>query len=171
LKDTPHIIKLWWVPRIFNQTSLLPIAILSARSTDTKIKDVRQIIMSFDSFEFITLLISIAIEVLIVWVLGRIWKLDWRLLAIVATASTLITHPILWQVFNNLLPTISMEYVPQERLNYLAILLEIPVVIIEGCMYKWVMKYSWQSSLVLSFLANLASYLFGICFMYLVFDW
>ncbi len=127
--------------------------------------------MSFDSFEFVTLLISIAIEVLIVWVLGRIWKLDWRLLATVATASTLITHPILWQVFNNLLPTISAAYTPHEYINSLALLLEIPVVLVEGWMYKWVMKYSWRSSLGLSFAANLASYLFGICFMYLVYDW
>ena len=117
--------------------------------------------MSFDSVEFITLLISIAIEVLVVGIWGKFRQLDWKLLAIVATASTLITHPILWQVFNNLLPSMSWDLHPDSRCNYLALLLEIPVVLVEGVMYKVVMKYSWRSSLILSFVANLGSYLIG----------
>jgi hypothetical protein len=127
--------------------------------------------MSFDRTEFITLLISIAIEALIVGVWGRFRKLNWQILAIVATASTLITHPILWQVFNNLLSSLNIDGSPEDRFNYLALLLEIPVTLVEGIVYKWVMKYSWRSSMGISLMANLSSYLMGLWLMYLAYSW
>jgi hypothetical protein len=123
--------------------------------------------MSFDRVEFITLLISIAVEVSVVGVWGKLRQLDWKLLAIVATTSTLITHPILWQVFNNLLPLVSFDRSPENRFSYLALLLELPVVLVEGIVYKWVMKYSWRSSMGISLIANLTSYLLGLWLMYL----
>ncbi|PSB56323.1 hypothetical protein [Chamaesiphon polymorphus] len=127
--------------------------------------------MSFDSLEFIALIISIAIETAIVSIWGKFRKLEWRLLAIVAAASTLITHPILWQVFNDLLPTINGEGASTDRYNELALLLEIPVFIVEGSIYKWVMKYSWLASMSISSIANLGSYLFGVWFWYAAFGW
>jgi hypothetical protein len=127
--------------------------------------------MSFDRVEFITLLISIAIEALIVSIFGKVRRLEWQLLAIVATTSTLITHPILWQVFNDLLPAMGGDRSPHDRYNYLSMLLEIPVVIVEGLIYKLVMKYSWRLSMSLSLMANLASYLFGLWLMFLAYDW
>jgi hypothetical protein len=126
--------------------------------------------MPFDLLEFITLIISIAIEALVVGIWGKLRKLEWRLLIIVASASTLITHPILWQVFNHLLPTTG-EQVTGDRYKNLALILEIPVVIVEGLMYKWVMKYSWRSSTIVSFVANLASYLFGVWLLFFAYDW
>ncbi|AFY95759.1 hypothetical protein [Chamaesiphon minutus] len=126
--------------------------------------------MSFDSLEFITLLISIAIEATIVSTWGKFRNLEWRLLAIVAAASTLITHPILWKVFNDLLPTINGDRSSDDRYNNLALLLEVPVVIAEGSIYKWVMKYSWLAGMSISLMANLASYLFGVCFLNTTFD-
>jgi hypothetical protein len=127
--------------------------------------------MSFDLAEFITLIISIAIEVAIVSIWGKFRGLVWRRLAIVACASTLITHPILWKIFNDFLPSTSSDLAPISRFNYLAFLLEIPVFIVEGLIYKWVMRYSWRSSFSLAFCANLASYLFGIFVLYAVYDW
>ncbi|WP_310483789.1 hypothetical protein [Chamaesiphon sp. VAR_48_metabat_403] len=118
--------------------------------------------MQLDLLELFTLTISIAIEAAIVSIWGKFRKLAWRRLAIVACASTLVTHPILWKIFSDLLPKMSFELAPSDRFNYLALLLEIPVVIVEGLIYKWVIKYSWRSSLSLSFFANLASYLFGV---------
>jgi hypothetical protein len=127
--------------------------------------------MSFDWLEFIALIISIAIETAIVSIWGKFRKLEWRLLAIVAAASTLITHPILWKVFNDLLPSMNENSSPADRYNDLALLLEIPVFIVEGSIYKWVMKYSWLASMSISLMANLASYLFGVCFLYTAFGW
>ncbi|WP_309738494.1 MULTISPECIES: hypothetical protein [unclassified Chamaesiphon] len=126
--------------------------------------------MSFDRAEFITLLISIAIETLIVGIWGKLRQLDWRLLALVAVASTLITHPILWQVFNDLLPKVNLDRDLEDRFNYLALLLEIPVVLAEGIVYKWVMKYSWRSSMTISLMANLTSYLMGLWLVSLAYD-
>jgi hypothetical protein len=127
--------------------------------------------MSFDSLEFVTLIISIFIETLVVGIWGRFRRLAWRRLAIVACASTLITHPILWKVFNDILPTLGFDLAPVDRFNYLGLFLEIPVVIVEGLIYKWAMRYSWRSSFSLAFCANLASYLFGMFFLYAVYDW
>jgi hypothetical protein len=127
--------------------------------------------MSFDRVEFITLLISIAIEVVIVGIWGKLRQLNWRLLTIVATTSTLITHPILWQVFNDLLPLVNLERSPEHSFNYLALLLEVPVVLVEGIAYKVVTKYSWRSSISISLMANLASYLVGLWLMYLAYSW
>lgn len=127
--------------------------------------------MSFDSLEFITLIISISIETAIVIICGKIRKLEWQLLAIVAAASTLITHPILWKTFNDLLPTMNQDASPADRYNDLALVLELPVVIVEGALYKWVMKYSWLASMGISLMANLASYLFGLWFLDVAFDW
>ncbi len=127
--------------------------------------------MQLDFLELFTLTISIAIEAAIVSIWGRFKGLAWRRLAIVACASTLVTHPILWQVFNDLLPKMSFDLEGTKRFNYLALLLEISVVIVEGLIYKWVMKYSWQSSLSLSFFVNLASYLFGMFILSEIYDW
>jgi hypothetical protein len=127
--------------------------------------------LSFDSLEFITLIISIAIEAASVSLWGKFRKLEWKLLAIVAAASTLITHPILWKVFNDLLPLMNENSSSAERYNDLALLLEIPVFIVEGTIYKWVMKYSWLASMSISLMANLASYLFGLWFLAVAFDW
>jgi hypothetical protein len=127
--------------------------------------------MQLDFLELFTLTISIAIEAAIVSIWGKFTGLAWRRLAIVACASTLVTHPILWKIFNDLLSNINFDLAPTDRFNYLALLLEIPVVIVEGLIYKWVMKYSWRSSLSLSFFANLASYLFGAFVLYAVYDW
>jgi hypothetical protein len=127
--------------------------------------------MSFDLAEFITLIISIAIEAAIVSIWGKFRGLAWRRLAIVACASTLITHPILWKIFNDLLPTMSFDLAPSDRFNYLVFSLEILVIIVEGLIYKWAMRYSWRSSMSLSFVANLASYLFGVFILYAFYDW
>jgi hypothetical protein len=113
-----------------------------------------KLLMIFDRSEFIALTISIAIEALIVGSWGIIRRLEWRSLMMVASASTLVTHPILWKLFNDLLPYLSF--------NTLSLLLEVPVVMIEGWMYKLAIGYSWRSSLALSFGANLGSYTFGL---------
>ncbi len=111
-------------------------------------------LMIFDRSEFTALTISIAIEALVVGIWGIIRRLEWRSLMMVASASTLVTHPILWQLFTALLPDLSF--------NTLSLLLEVPVVMIEGWMYKLAIGYSWRSSFALSFGANLASYTFGL---------
>jgi hypothetical protein len=110
--------------------------------------------MMFDRSEFVALLISIAIESLVVGIWGKIRRLEWRSLILVASGSTLFTHPILWQLFKELLSHVNS--------NLLILSLEMLVVIVEGSMYKWAMGYSWRSSLAISFAANLASYTFGL---------
>jgi hypothetical protein len=110
--------------------------------------------MVFDRSEFIALLISIAIESLVVGIWGKIRRLEWRMLILVASGSTLFTHPILWQLFQ--------ELSPHFNFNLLILSLEFLVAIAEGLMYKWAMGYSWRSSLAISFAANLASYTFGL---------
>jgi hypothetical protein len=110
--------------------------------------------MVFDRSEFIALTISIAIESLVVGIWGKISRLEWRLLILVASGSTLFTHPILWQLVT--------ELSPHFNFNIIVLLLETLVVIIEGMMYKLAMGYSWRSSLTISLVANLASYTFGL---------
>ncbi len=104
--------------------------------------------------ELIALMISIAIESLVVGVWGKIKRLEWRSLILVATGSTLFTHPILWQLVKELSPHVNFDL--------LILSLECLVAIIESLMYKWAMGYSWRSSLTISFAANLASYTFGL---------
>jgi hypothetical protein len=108
----------------------------------------------FDRSELTALIISIAIESLVVGVWSKIKRLEWRSLVLVATGSTLFTHPILWQLVKEL----SSHF----NFNILILLLECLVTTIEGLMYQWAMGYSWRSSLTISFAANLASYTFGL---------
>jgi hypothetical protein len=110
--------------------------------------------MIFDRSEFIALIISIAIESLVVGIWGKIRRLEWRSLILVASGSTLFTHPILWQLVTQLSPHFNF--------SLLILLLEMLVVTIEGLMYKLAMGYSWRSSLTISLVANLASYTFGL---------
>jgi hypothetical protein len=110
--------------------------------------------MVFDRSEFIALIISIAIEALVVGIWGKVRGLEWRSLILVASGSTLFTHPILWQLVT--------ELSPHFNFNIIVLSLEILVVIIEGLMYKLAMGYSWRSSLTISLVANLASYTFGL---------
>jgi hypothetical protein len=110
--------------------------------------------MGFDLSEFMALLISISIESLVVGIWGKIRRLEWRSLILVASGSTLFTHPILWQIVQDRSPHLNF--------NLLILSLEMLVVIVEGSMYKWAMGYSWRSSLAISFAANLASYTFGL---------
>jgi hypothetical protein len=110
--------------------------------------------MTFDRSEFTALIISIAIESLVVGAWGEIRKLEWRSLILVASGSTLFTHPILWQLVK--------ELSPHFNFNILILSLEILVATVEGLMYKLAMGYSWRSSLTISFIANLASYTFGL---------
>ena len=110
--------------------------------------------MIFDRSEFIALMMSIALESLVVGVWGKVRRLEWRSLILVASGSTLFTHPILWELFKQL----STDF----DFNLLILSLESFVVIVEGLMYKWAMGYSWRSSLMISFAANLASYTFGL---------
>jgi hypothetical protein len=110
--------------------------------------------MVFDRSEFIALIISISIEALVVGIWGKVRGLEWRSLILVASGSTLFTHPILWQLVTELSPHFNFRII--------VLSLEILVVIIEGLMYKLAMGYSWRSSLTISLVANLASYTFGL---------
>lgn len=110
----------------------------------------------FDRAEFMALVISIAIEALFVGIWGKVRQLKWRSLILVASASTLVTHPILWKLFTDLSPYFSF--------NILVLCLETCVAIVEAVIYKLTMRYSWRSSLCLSFAANLCSYTFGLLF-------
>lgn len=112
--------------------------------------------MFFDLAEFIALIFSMIIESLFVACCGKILRLNWRFLIAIACAATLITHPIIWQLFINLSPYLSF-YVR-------SLLLETLVFIFEGFIYKWATGYSWRLSMGLSFGANLASYSCGILF-------
>ncbi|WP_310489560.1 hypothetical protein [Chamaesiphon sp. VAR_69_metabat_338] len=121
----------------------------------------------FDLLEFTALIISIAIESLVVSIWGIYFKLEWRLLAIVAAMSTAITHPILWQACNHALLT-NNDIGSAIQNNYFILSLEIWVTIFEGWIYKLVMKYSWRSSLLIAGTANLSSYLFGIFYWWAI---
>jgi hypothetical protein len=109
--------------------------------------------MSFDTQQFIALILSIVIEGIFVAIWAQIWKLNGRSLVVVASASTLITHPILWQVFIDLSSGLSFPVLS---------LLEIPVVLFEGGMYRWVTGYPWLNCFGLSLGANLTSYIGGL---------
>ncbi len=112
--------------------------------------------MMLDRAELMALVISIAIESIFVGIWGQFRRLKWQSLILVASASTLVTHPILWKLFTDLAPYFNF--------NILTIFLETCVAIAEGGMYKLTMGYSWRSSLGLSFAANLCSYSFGLVF-------
>lgn len=112
--------------------------------------------MFFDREEFIALIFSMVIESLFVACWGKILRLHWRFLIAVACAATLITHPVIWQLFINL--SLYLNFYVR------SLLLETLVFIFEGLIYKWVTGYSWRLSMSLSFGANLASYSGGILF-------
>jgi hypothetical protein len=100
------------------------------------------------------LLLSIAIESLVAIGCAKYLRFDRHLLVITASATTLMTHPILWQLFTDLLAQISYEW--------RVFILETLVVLVEGLAYKLVTRYSWRISLGLSFGANFTSYLCGV---------
>jgi hypothetical protein len=100
------------------------------------------------------LLLSIATESLFAIGCAKYLRLDLNSLVITASAATLITHPILWQLFT----TLSMQMSVELR----TLVLETLVVLVEGFAYKLVTRYSWKLSLGLSFSANFTSYLCGL---------
>jgi hypothetical protein len=100
------------------------------------------------------LLLSIATESLFAIGCAKYLRLDRKLLVITASAGTLITHPVMWQLFTTLSTQISFEW--------RVAILEALVFLVEGLAYKLVTRYSWQLSLGLSFGANLTSYLCGV---------
>jgi hypothetical protein len=112
--------------------------------------------MVVDLYEFTALLLSIAIESCIVFMIGKTRRLNGQILMLSAISSTLITHPFLWKLFLDLEP----------HLNFVArsLLLETGVVLIEGFLYRWITQYSWRCAMGLSFCANLTSYLAGLLF-------
>jgi hypothetical protein len=110
--------------------------------------------MLFDRSESIALVISIVIESLFVACWGRLYHLNWRSLVIAATGGTLITHPLLWQIFIALPSSLSF--------NDRSLLLEPLVAIFESIIYRLVAGYSWKLCVALSFGANLVSYTCGI---------
>jgi hypothetical protein len=85
---------------------------------------------------------------------AKYFKLDGKLLAIIATAATLITHPIMWQLFTTLAARMSYDL--------RVLVLEILVFLVEGVAYKLATTYSWRLSLGLSFGANFTSYMCGV---------
>jgi hypothetical protein len=110
--------------------------------------------MLFDRAEFIALVISIGLESLFVICWGGFYRRDWKLLTIAATIGTLITHPILWQLFIRLSPYLSF--------NIRSIFLELLVALFEGIIYRMVTGYNWKTCLALSLSANLCSYSVGL---------
>jgi hypothetical protein len=110
--------------------------------------------ISFDRSQSIALVISIVIESLFVACWGQLYRLNWQSLVIAATGGTLVTHPLLWQIFIALPSSLSFT----DR----SLLLEPLVAIIEGIVYRLVTGYSWRLCAALSFGANLASYTCGI---------
>ncbi len=104
--------------------------------------------------EFIALIISIIIESSFVWICANLLDLNGKLLIICATTGTLITHPVIWDLFVRLSPYLNFEM--------RSLILELLVVLVEGCIYKLVTSYSLQMSMSLSFSANLASYTCGL---------
>lgn len=100
------------------------------------------------------LILSIVIESLVAIGYAKYFKLDGKLLAITAIAATLITHPILWQLFAALAAHLSFDL--------RTIILETLVFLAEAIIYKLATPYSWQLSLHLSFVANLSSYMCGV---------
>jgi hypothetical protein len=100
------------------------------------------------------LALSIVTESLFAIGCAKYFKLEGKLLAITAGAATLITHPILWQLFDNLSTHTSY--------NLRVLVLETLVFLVEGVAYKLATTYSWRLSLGLSIGANFTSYMCGV---------
>lgn len=100
------------------------------------------------------LVLSIVTESLFAIGCAKYLKLDGKLLAITASAATLITHPIMWQLFTTLSHHISFDL--------RVLFLEILVFLAEGIAYKLATPYSLRLSLGLSFGANFSSYMCGV---------
>jgi hypothetical protein len=100
------------------------------------------------------LILSIVTESLFAIGYAKYFKLDGKLLVITASAATLVTHPILWQLFTTLAANLSFDV--------RVLILETLVFLVEGVAYKLATTYSWQLSLGLSFGANITSYTCGV---------
>lgn len=108
----------------------------------------------FDRTEFIALLISLGSESLFGMAGSKIFTLNWRLVTTAAMVGTLITHPILWQLFLYLSPHLSFVI--------RSLLLEFLVVIFECLVYRIITGYRWQTCVLLSGGANFCSYSLGL---------
>jgi hypothetical protein len=100
------------------------------------------------------LILSIVTEGLFAIGCAKYFKLDGKLLVLTASAATLVTHPIVWQLFTTLAAHLSFDL--------RVLILETIVFLGEGVAYKLATPYSWQLSLSLSFGANLTSYTCGV---------
>jgi hypothetical protein len=100
------------------------------------------------------LLLSIATESLVAICWAKYFRLDGKLLALTASAATLITHPIMWQSFATLAAYLSFDL--------RVLVLETLVFLVEGVAYRLATTYSWRLSLGLSFGANFTSYACGM---------
>ncbi|HIK07966.1 MAG TPA: hypothetical protein IGS40_25310 [Trichormus sp. M33_DOE_039] len=109
--------------------------------------------------QLLALLISWGIEVPIVLITLAItrqlssWQDIYNVL-ILACVATLFTHPLAWESNQILIPY--MEF-------FLRVgLIESCVVIVEGIWYTLILKLGWTQGLLLSLIANTASFLGGL---------
>jgi hypothetical protein len=105
--------------------------------------------------EIEALALSIAIEAPIAWLLA--WRAGWPRPWQVAAASavaTAVTHPQLWAAA-------LWAYARFEPLPAL-LALEAIVVLIEGGLIAWIARLTIRQAMMVSFLANAGSMLFGL---------
>jgi hypothetical protein len=105
----------------------------------------------------IALTLSIAIETPLAMFLVRNQQLSqWAMLlvAVVAAAATLFTHPIVWAL-NQLLANFWSFPIR-------AVIVETLAILVEGVIYWQVLGWMWSRSFQISLITNLASFSLGL---------
>jgi hypothetical protein len=97
--------------------------------------------------------LTLVIEGAVAFFLAPRLGVNGRRAALAAIVGSALSHPIFWSAAHGLAPLLGRLTVP---------LLEAVVVAGESLAYRGLATKSWRAALVLSLLANLASYLTGL---------
>ncbi len=96
--------------------------------------------------------ITLAVEAAVAALLARRFGANWRRAALAAALGSALTHPVFWNAAYWLYPALKGFAVP---------LLEALVIAVESAGYRLLATPRWRTALILSALANAASWLMG----------
>ena len=101
-----------------------------------------------------SLIFTIVIETIVIFILNRILKLkiNWKILLFSGILTSFATLPYLWFV---------IIYFVRSRFWYVVVS-ELSAFLLESVIYHFILKVNFKKALIISFLCNLFSFVLGL---------